>query len=100
MIPRNGLMATFMTNLETGDLLRNGHIGLISQSGAVGAYLFEYTRKRYVGLSAYFNSGNEAGLQFANYIDFLARDDQTMVIAGYADRLLPLARPSICVGQD
>lgn len=62
-----------------------GGVGLVSQSGAFGAYAFALAREAGLGLSHWVTTGNEAGLQVADVIEWLAHDPQTQVILAYIE---------------
>lgn len=62
-----------------------GRVGLVSQSGAFGAYAFALAREAGLGLSHWVTTGNEAGLQVADVIEWLANDPQTRVILAYIE---------------
>ena len=62
-----------------------GGIGLVSQSGAFGAYAYTLARKGGLGLSHWVTTGNEAGVQAADVIEWLAQDDETRVILAYLE---------------
>lgn len=62
-----------------------GDVALVSQSGAFGAYAFALAREAGLGLSHWVTTGNEAGLQLADVIAWLARDDATRVILVYME---------------
>nr|WP_315592309.1 acetate--CoA ligase family protein [uncultured Cupriavidus sp.] len=62
-----------------------GEVGLVSQSGAFGAYAFALAREAGLGLSHWVTTGNEAGLQVADVIEWLAHDPQTRVILAYIE---------------
>lgn len=72
---------SFSQLLET-DALKPGHIGFISQSGALGGSITNRAQDLGIGLSYFISSGNEADLDIADYIKHLAlSDDNTTVIA-------------------
>ena len=62
-----------------------GDVGLVSQSGAFGGYAFALAREAGLGLSHWVTTGNEAGLQVADVIEWLAHDPQTRVILVYME---------------
>jgi len=62
-----------------------GEVGLVSQSGAFGGYAFALAREAGLGLSHWVTTGNEAGLQVADVIEWLAHDPQTRVILAYME---------------
>jgi acyl-CoA synthetase (NDP forming) len=80
-----GLYASFTPAVANGDLVRRGHIGLVSQSGAFGAYAYVMARERGIGLSQWITTGNEADIDFADCVEWLAHDPQTRVIMGYME---------------
>ncbi|RDK11228.1 acetate--CoA ligase family protein [Cupriavidus lacunae] len=84
MNPRERVFATFSPIPLTG-LPPVGDVGLVSQSGAFGAYAFALAREASLGLSHWVTTGNEAGLHVADVIEWLARDDATRVILAYLE---------------
>jgi len=62
-----------------------GEVGLVSQSGAFGAYAFALAREAGLGLSHWVTTGNEAGVQVADVIEWLAHDPDTRVILTYME---------------
>jgi acetate---CoA ligase (ADP-forming) len=58
-----------------------GGVSLVSQSGGLLNSVAELATNRGVGLNYLISSGNEAVLEMADYIEFLADDDATRVIA-------------------
>jgi acetyltransferase len=59
----------------------SGGISLVSQSGGLLNAFAELTGNRGIGVNYLVSSGNEAGLEMADYIAFLADDPATRVIA-------------------
>src|SRR5215831_10687511 len=57
-----------------------GGISVVSQSGGLLNAIAELTRNRGIGLNYLVSSGNEAVVDMADYIDFLADDPATAVI--------------------
>jgi len=58
-----------------------GGISLVSQSGGLMNAFAELTTNRGIGVNYLISSGNEAVLEMADYIEFLADDPATRVIA-------------------
>ena len=81
---RTRLFATFSPGPLSG-VPPVGRIGMVSQSGAFGAYAFSMARKGGLGLSHWVTTGNEAGVQAADVIEWFAQDDQTGVILAYLE---------------
>ena len=78
------VFATFSPVVGQG-VTPKGRIGLISQSGAYGAYAFTLARQRGLGLSYWITTGNEGNVDFADCLSWLARDPDTDVILGYME---------------
>lgn len=62
-----------------------GRIGLVSQSGAFGAYAYAMARERGVGLSLWVTTGNEVDVQLADCLAWMAQDPDTDVIMAYME---------------
>ncbi|WP_090128841.1 acetate--CoA ligase family protein [Limnohabitans sp. Rim11] len=71
--------ATFSTVLY-GLQPRSGNISLATQSGAFGSCAYGMATLRGLGLSKIIATGNEADIDVAECIDYLAEDPQTKVI--------------------
>jgi acyl-CoA synthetase (NDP forming) len=81
---REQMYATFSPAPGIG-IARSGSIGLVSQSGAFGAYAYSLARERGIGLSVWASTGNEADVQLADVIAWMARDAHTKVIMAYVE---------------
>ncbi|WP_420997877.1 acetate--CoA ligase family protein [Cupriavidus sp. 30B13] len=81
---RERVFATFSPIPLTG-VPPVGDVGLVSQSGAFGAYAFALAREASLGLSHWVTTGNEAGLQVADVIEWMAQDADTRVILAYME---------------
>jgi acetate---CoA ligase (ADP-forming) len=64
-----------------------GPIAFISQSGAFGGSLLNAAAERGYGVSRFVSSGNQADLNDADYLEYLADDPETRVIAFYIEGL-------------
>ncbi len=72
--------ATFQLALETGTAPAGG-VGVAVQSGAMGSHLLTLARTAGVGLGTWAATGNEADVDVAEVIAWMARDPGTRVIA-------------------
>lgn len=79
-----GLIASFTTALEATPLRRGG-FGLVSQSGALGAYWMDIVLRSGLGFSQWVTTGNECDIDAAEAIACLADDDDTRVIGLYLE---------------
>ena len=65
----------------------NHETALITQSGNVCAAVYTLARARGVGFGSVINTGNEASLEFSEYLEYFAEDPGTKTIAGYVEGL-------------
>lgn len=64
-----------------------GPLGLLTQSGTLGATIMQIANKSGIGLSKLVSTGNEASLHMEDYIEYLAEDPETRIIAAYIEGL-------------
>ncbi|MDI3382489.1 acetate--CoA ligase family protein [Xenophilus aerolatus] len=69
-----------------------GHIGVVSQSGGILGSLLSRAAARGIGLSKLIATSNEVDLELADFIDHLADDPATQVIALYVETVRNPAR--------
>ena len=81
---RSHVYATFSPAPNAGRV-HAGNIGLVSQSGAFGAYAYSLARERGIGMSHWITTGNEADIDFADCVEYLTHDPDTHVIMGYME---------------
>ena len=62
-----------------------GGIGVVSQSGGILGSLLSRAAPRGIGLSKLISTSNEVDLELADFIDYLADDEATRVIALYIE---------------
>lgn len=72
--------------LET-DHLPAGAIGVVSQSGGILGSLLSRAAARGIGLSKLVSTSNEADLELSDFVDALADDEATRVIALYIETI-------------
>ncbi|MGD9944255.1 MAG: acetate--CoA ligase family protein, partial [Burkholderiaceae bacterium] len=75
----NRFHATFATVLAAFSPAPGG-LGIVTQSGAFGACAYTMAIRRGIGLSRIVATGNEADVDVAECIDFMAHDERTRVI--------------------
>ena len=64
-----------------------GSVSLLTQSGNVCAAVYAIARRLGVAFSHFINTGNEACVDFAQYLEYLAQDEATEVAMGYIEEL-------------
>jgi len=77
--------STFATALHELDALRPGVLSMVSQSGGIGTTSFAMAQQAGFGFRHLISSGNEAVIDFSDYLYALARDDGTKIIVGYLE---------------
>ena len=60
---------------------------MITQSGAFGTHLLALTARRGISVGVWMSTGNEAEVQVADGISFLADDPETQAIACYIEAI-------------
>ena len=68
-------------------MIPSGTLALLSQSGTLGASIMQTAAGRGIGLSKLVSTGNEADLHLEDYLEYMAQDDNTKVIAAYIEGL-------------
>lgn len=84
--PGRRTFTSFAGALESSRIL-SGTIGFVSQSGALASSLLSRSVDDGVGLSRWVSSGNEADLDLADFVHFLAADPDTDVIALFVEQI-------------
>lgn len=64
-----------------------GRVSVLTQSGNVCSAVFGLVRRRGVPVSHFINTGNEACVEFSEYLEFLAQDERTDCVLGYVEQL-------------
>ncbi len=70
---------------EEGRPLRGGHVGFVSQSGALMMALAGVARDKEIGLSYIVSTGNECDLEVSDFMHYMAEDENTQVITGFVE---------------
>jgi len=64
---------------------KQGNIAFISQSGAVGSTVLDWLAMEGIGISKFVSYGNAVDINESDFLEFLAGDDETKVIAMYLE---------------
>jgi acyl-CoA synthetase (NDP forming) len=64
-----------------------GPVALLSQSGGTCLKIVRYAMESGIAFSKYVSTGNEANLRLEDYLEYLAEDDDTRIIAAYIEGL-------------
>lgn len=82
-----GLTATFSNLFHGQSLLLPGSVSIVSQSGGVSVNVLQRARLAGYGMRVTVSVGNEAGLTLADFMQALAVDPGTRILAAYAEGL-------------
>jgi acetate---CoA ligase (ADP-forming) len=80
----SGIYSTFSSYFDP-HWPRVGGVAIVSQSGAVGTYFLALANERGLGFSQFVATGNEADIDVAECVEWLADDPATQVIAIYLE---------------
>ncbi|HEX7742260.1 MAG TPA: acetate--CoA ligase family protein, partial [Sphingobium sp.] len=81
----DGVFTTFGQSFQPGEPA--GNTALLTQSGNMCATVFRMARRAGVTFSHVINTGNEAAVDFSDYLDFLADDAATQSAVCYIEEL-------------
>ncbi len=81
----DGIFTTFGTSFRPGDPA--GNVALVTQSGNMCATMYRTARRVGVAFSHVINTGNEACVEFSDYLNFLADDPDTTAVLCYVEAL-------------
>ena len=82
MNPRTGLNATFASTIA-----RPGHVGFLSQSGAICTAVLDWSLQENVGFSAFVSMGSMLDVDWGDLITYLGDDPQTHSIVIYMESI-------------
>jgi len=80
-------MHTRVASVGFAGMIPAGPMALLSQSGTLGASIMMIAASRGIGLSKFVSTGNEADLRLEDYLEYLAQDEDTRIIAVYIEGL-------------
>ena len=81
---RNAVMASFSDTMEF-DIGDDGSLAFVTQSGAFGERTVMQALQDGIGFSTFISVGNEADLQFSDFIAFLAQEEGTDLMGVYLE---------------
>jgi acetyltransferase len=82
MSPLTGLNATFASAMA-----RPGSVGFLSQSGALGTAVLDWSLSEHVGFSAFVSLGSMVDVGWGDLIDYLGSDPRTSCIVIYLETI-------------
>lgn len=77
--------ATFATSLDATERLEPGDVGIISQSGALGAFMHRQAQLDRLGLRHFVATGNEADLTAGDYLREMVADEEIRAVGVYLE---------------
>ncbi|MFB8344590.1 acetate--CoA ligase family protein [Brucella cytisi] len=90
---------------EIPDGMKGGNLSIVLQSGALATVILKLARTHGIGLAKLICMGNEAIIDTADVVEHLIQDEETRVIAIFAEqfrdgrRFLELARRALIAGK-
>ena len=81
----DGIFTTFGQSFQPGEAA--GNTALLTQSGNMCATVFRMARRAGVTFSHVINTGNEASVDFSDYLEYLADDEGTHAAVCYIEEL-------------
>ncbi|MDP3898007.1 MAG: acetate--CoA ligase family protein, partial [Mesorhizobium sp.] len=82
--PQIGFFGTFTQSLDR-EMPSPGPLGIISQSGAYGSHIAYLARKRGIGINYWITTGNEADVDVAESLEWMAAQPDIKVIMAYVE---------------
>lgn len=89
--PQIGFYGTFTQSLDK-EVPFPGPLGIISQSGAYGSHIAYLARKRGIGINYWITTGNEADVDVAESLEWMATQPDIKVIMAYVEGVRDGAR--------
>lgn len=89
--PQIGFYGTFTQSLDK-EMPFPGPLGIISQSGAYGSHIAYLARKRGIGINYWITTGNEADIDVAESLEWMATQPDIKVIMAYVEGVRDGAR--------
>lgn len=74
-----------MLREEGREMLSDGNVGFVSQSGALMMTLAGVARDKHIGLNYIASTGNECDLEVSDFINYLVQDAGTRVITAFIE---------------
>ena len=81
----HGLVASFSTALASDTPVKAGPVAFVSQSGAMGIAVFTIAQSESIGVGKFISTGNEAVLDFTDFLEHLSADPELSLILGYVE---------------
>ncbi|MGQ0653493.1 MAG: acetate--CoA ligase family protein [Betaproteobacteria bacterium] len=82
--PGDSICLTY-SNTVAQELLRDGPVAVISQSGAIGGSIVARLWEEGIGTSVWVSAGNETDLEVADYLLYAAEDAKTRAVAVFLE---------------
>lgn len=75
-------------SFASGENLKKGNIGLVSQSGAMAVAMMDWAQNANLGFSKIISMGNKADINENDFLEYFAEDPETDVIVMYLESLV------------
>ena len=81
---RDKVIATFNSAMDRGSILE-GPVSFVTQSGALGTYMFAAAQDAGVGFDYWVSTGNEAVVGFSDFVSYFVSQATTRTIIAYME---------------
>ncbi|HBY98233.1 MAG TPA: CoA-binding protein, partial [Chloroflexi bacterium] len=81
------MVASFASTFMSPPVHQGSGIAFITQSGAFGVYVYNLAQQLGLVFDYYINTGNEAGLEVADFLEYLADRSEVRAVALYLEQV-------------
>jgi acetyltransferase len=81
------LNATFANFSPDPKITRRNNIAFLSQSGAIGSAVLDWSANKNIGFSYFVSLGNKAILDENDFLEYLLKDKQTELVVAYLEEI-------------
>ncbi|MEI7619971.1 MAG: acetate--CoA ligase family protein [Candidatus Falkowbacteria bacterium] len=84
---RSRLNVTFANTFGSEEGKKNHNIAFLSQSGAIGSSVLDWTKNKNIGFSLFVSLGNKAVLDENDFFEYLLTDDNSDLVVAYLEEI-------------
>jgi len=84
---RSRLNTTFANTFGTDESKKNHNIAFLSQSGAIGSSVLDWSKNKNIGFSLFVSLGNKAVLDENDFLEYLLTDQSSDLVVAYLEEI-------------
>ena len=84
---RSRLNLTFANTFGSEESKKNHNIAFLSQSGAIGSAVLDWTKNKNIGFSLFVSLGNKAVLDENDFLEYLLTDTSSDLVVAYLEEI-------------